>query len=257
MLDTIDLTKTLTKEKYDEALPVLQARIHELHWKCFEKRIPAMILFEGWDAAGKGSAIKRLVQTLDPRGYNVVPIAAPAGEERRHHYLWRFWRHVPKAGHVTIFDRTWYGRVLVERIEGFCSEDDWKRAYREINEFERHLANFGMVICKFWLHISKEEQLRRFKDRAKDPYRTYKITEEDWRNREKWGAYARGVEEMLERTSTTPAPWTVVEANEKRYARIKVLRTVVAALEKAVERGPNVAKILRRTEKRLGKLAQG
>ena len=256
MLDTIDLTKTVTRKKYDEELPALQVRMHELAWNCFEKRLPVVLCFEGWDAAGKGGAIKRITQTLDPRGYTVIPIAAPQGEERRQHYLWRFWRHMPKAGHITIFDRTWYGRVMVERIEGFCREEDWKRAYREINEFERSLTNFGTVVCKFWLHISKEEQLKRFKERAKDVFRTYKLTDEDWRNREKWDPYQAAVDELLERTSTTYAPWTVVEANDKYFARLKVLRTVVNSVEEALQQR-NVAKDLRRTEKRLAKLAKG
>jgi polyphosphate kinase 2 (PPK2 family) len=256
MLDKIDLSKSLTRAKYDEELPALQVRMHELHWQCFERRVPVILGFEGWDAAGKGGAIKRITQTLDPRGYTVIPIAAPQGEEKRQHYLWRFWRHVPKAGHITLFDRTWYGRVMVERVEGFCREEDWKRAYREINEFERSLTNFGTVVCKFWLHISREEQLTRFKERAKDVFRTYKLTDDDWRNRDKWQPYAKAIDEMLERTSTTYAPWTVVEANDKYYARIKVLRSVVEAIEKALEER-NVAKELRQREKRLSKLAKG
>ena len=151
MLESISLAKALTRAKYDEELPGLQVRMHELHWQCFEKRVPVILGFEGWDAAGKGGAIKRVTQTLDPRGYTVIPVAAPQGEEKRQHYLWRFWKHVPKAGHITLFDRTWYGRVMVERVEGFCREEDWKRAFREINEFERSMTNFGTVICKFWL----------------------------------------------------------------------------------------------------------
>jgi polyphosphate kinase 2 (PPK2 family) len=256
VLKTIDLSKTLSRKRYDEELPGLQVRMRELHWECFQKRIPAILLFEGWDASGKGGAIKRLTQFLDPRGYSVIPIAAPAGDERRHHYLWRFYRHLPKAGHLTVFDRSWYGRVMVERVEGFCAEDAWRRAYREINEFEQHLTNFGAVLCKFWLHISPDEQLARFNQRAQDPYRAYKLTDEDWRNREKWDPYEGAVDELLERTSTSFAPWTVVEANDKLHARVKVLRTVVDALE-AATRGPGVLKALCKAEKRLAKLAKG
>jgi polyphosphate kinase 2 (PPK2 family) len=253
MLDTVDLKLSLPRKKYDAEIPVLQMRLRELHWACFQKRIPAVIVFEGWDAAGKGGTIKRITQILDPRGYEVISIAAPRGEDQQHPFLWRFWRHLPKAGHFTIFDRSWYGRVMVERVEGFCTEDEWRRAYREINEFERHLTNFGTVLFKFWLHISRDEQLRRFRRREKDPYRSYKLTAEDWRNREKWGQYRDAVDEMLERTSTTYAPWSVVESNDKLYGRAKVLRTVVGVLEKALD-GPGLAKRLRKREKRVARL---
>ena len=256
MLKTVNLEKALTRKKYESELPALQVRLRELHWECFEKRVPAVFLFEGWDAAGKGGAIKRLTQIMDPRGYNVIPIAAPTGEERRYHYLWRFNRQLPKAGHFTVFDRTWYGRVLVERVEGYCPEESWKRAYREINEFEQQLTSFGMVLCKFWLHISKEEQLKRFTERGKDPYRSYKLTDDDWRNREKWPLYEAAVDELLERTSTKTAPWTVVEANDKLWARVKVLRTCVDALEVAVA-GKGLAKKLGKKEKKLARLAAG
>lgn len=256
MLDTIDLSRKLSVRQYEKELPKLQVRLRELHWKSFQKRVPVVLGFEGWDAAGKGGVIKRLTQTLDPRGYSVIPIAAPVGDEKQHHYLWRFNRHLPKAGHLTLFDRTWYGRVLVERVEGFCPPEAWKRAYREINEFERHLTQFGTVICKFWLHISKEEQLARFKARGHDPYRSYKLTDDDWRNREKWDQYRAAVDEMLERTSTTYAPWTVIEANNKLHARIKVLTTVQSAMEEGL-RGPGPIKQLRKAEKRLSKLSEG
>jgi polyphosphate kinase 2 (PPK2 family) len=256
MLETINLNRRLTRAQYDEELPRLQVRLRELHWECFERRIPAMFVFEGWDAAGKGGAIKRLTQILDPRGYHVVAIAAPTSEERRYHYLWRFWKHLPKAGHFTVFDRSWYGRVMVERVEGFCSEEAWRRAYREINEFEQQFTNYGGVVCKFFLHISKAEQLRRFEQRADDPFRSYKLTDEDWRNREKWGHYQAAVDEMLERTSTTWAPWTVVEATDKLYARVKVLKTAVEALDAAVK-GKNLAKRLKKTQARLERLAEG
>jgi polyphosphate kinase 2 (PPK2 family) len=188
-------------------------------------------VFEGWDAAGKGGAIKRLTEILDPRGFTVSSYAAPKGEEKTHHYLWRFWRNLPRAGHVAIWDRSHYGRVLVERVEGFCNDDEWRRAFREITEFESHQHSFGMVICKFWLHITKSEQLRRFKGREIDPFRSYKLTDEDWRNRAKWGEYQEAVEDMLLHTSIPGAPWTAVEANNKYWARVKVLRTVVNAIE--------------------------
>ena len=232
MLETIDLTKKLSEKAYAKRVAQQQLRLRELHFRMYEERIPALALFEGWDAAGKGGAIKRITETLEPRGYTVSSFAAPRGEEKTHHYMWRFWRALPRAGHLGIFDRSYYGRLLVERVEGFCSEDEWKRAFREINEFEAHQASLGMVIRKFWLHISKEEQLRRFKGRERDPFRSYKLTPEDWRNRARWGPYAEAVEELLARTSTPYAPWTVVEADDKLYARVKVLKTLVDAIEK-------------------------
>jgi polyphosphate kinase 2 (PPK2 family) len=169
---------------------------------------------------------------MDPRGYEVIPIAAPNDIEKAHHYLWRFWQEFPKAGHIAIFDRSWYGRVLVERVEGFCSEQEWRRAYREINEMEEHMVNFGAVLVKFWLHIDQEEQLRRFEARQQTSHKQWKITDEDWRNREKWDSYKEAVDEMLFRTSTMYAPWTIVEANSKYYARLKALKTVIDAVEK-------------------------
>lgn len=227
----VDITKTLSKEEYAEQLEDLQDRLVEYEYRMYEKRLPAIVTYEGWDAAGKGGNIKRLTERLDPRGYSVIPIAAPKGDEATHHYLWRFWRHLPKAGHLTIFDRTWYGRVMVERIEGFCAEEDWRRAYDEINEFERQLSNFGTVIVKFWIHISPEEQLRRFKERESIEYKKWKLTEEDWRNREKWPQYDKAVSEMIEKTSTSHAPWTIIEGNCKYWARIKALETLCNALE--------------------------
>jgi len=196
-------------------------------------KIPVVIVYEGWDAAGKGGTIKRLTRALDPRGYEVVPVGPPTTEEKAHHYLWRFWRRIPKTGHITIFDRSWYGRVLVERVEGYCSQEEWERAYREINEFERQLADFGTVIIKFWLHIDSDEQLRRFERRQSDPQKQWKITEEDWRNRAKRKHYELAVIDMLQRTSTLYAPWTILEANCKLFARIKSLRVVVERLEAA------------------------
>ena len=329
VLSGVDLTKTLTREEYKERLDKLQKKLEVLHGELYRLRIPVVIGFEGWDAAGKGGAIRRLTSHLDPRGYKVNPTAAPNDVEKVHHYLWRFWREMPKAGHIAIFDRTWYGRVMVERIEGFCSEADWKRAYQEINEMEEHMANFGAVIVKFWIHIDKDEQERRFKERMEDPAKQWKITDEDWRNREKWDempkaghiaifdrtwygrvmveriegfcseadwkrayqeinemeehmanfgavivkfwihidkdeqerrfkermedpakqwkitdedwrnrekwdAYEQAVNEMLVRTSTTYAPWTIIEGNSKYFARVKVLETVVEAMEEKI-----------------------
>ncbi len=234
MLEAIDLRRRLGEKAYWRRMGELQVRLRELHFRMYEKKVPALALFEGWDAAGKGGAIKRVTETLEPRGFTVSSFAAPRGEERTHHYLWRFWRALPRAGHLGIFDRSYYGRVLVERVEGFCSEDEWHRAFREINEFEAQQASFGMVVVKFWLHLSKEEQLRRFKDRERDPFRSYKLTAEDWRNRARWNDYLGAVEEMLARTSTRPAPWTVVEADDKLYARVKVVKTIVEALEKVL-----------------------
>lgn len=231
VLDTVDLNKTMTKEAYKKKLRELQGRMEKLHSKMYHQRIPVVLAFEGWDAGGKGGAIRRLTETLDPRGYEVIPTAAPNDIEKAHHYLWRFWNNMPKAGHIAIFDRTWYGRVMVERIEGFCTEEEWKRAYKEINQMEANLTNFGAIVIKFWLHIDKDEQERRFNERMNTPEKQWKITDEDWRNREKWDKYVEAVDEMIVRTSTTNAPWVIVEGNSKYYARIKVLETVVKALE--------------------------
>ena len=234
MLEAVDLGKKLSEKQYWKRIARQQLRLRQLQFKIYEEQVPVLALFEGWDAAGKGGAIKRISETLEPRGYTVSSFSAPRGEEKTHHYLWRFWRVLPRAGHLGIFDRSYYGRVLVERVEGLLSEDEWRRAYREINEFEAHQAGFGMVIVKFWLHTSKDEQLRRFKDRERDPFRSYKLTSEDWRNRAKWDAYSEAVEEMLARTSTPYAPWTIVEANDKYHARVKVVKTLADAIEKAL-----------------------
>lgn len=234
VLDRVDLQVRLERAEYEKQLDQLQERLFELEHRLYIQRVPAVIVFEGWDAAGKGGAIRRLAAGLDPRGYEVISIAAPTPDELAHHYLWRFWRCVPKAGHIAIFDRSWYGRVLVERVEGFCTEDQWRGAYQEINEFERQLADFGTAIVKFWLHIDPDEQLRRFEARQRD--KQWKIGEEDWRNRQKWKQYELAVTEMLERTSTTYAPWTIVEANDKLFARIKVLRTVADTLDARLQR---------------------
>jgi len=234
MLEHVDVSKKLSEKQYWKRIARQQVRLRQLQFKIYEKRVPVLALFEGWDAAGKGGAIKRISETLEPRGYTVSSFSAPRGEEKTHHYLWRFWRVLPRAGHLGIFDRTYYGRVLVERVEGLLSEDEWRRAYREINEFEAHQASFGMVLVKFWMHIGKDEQLRRFKDRERDPFRSYKLTGEDWRNRAKWDAYSDAIEEMLARTSTPYAPWTIVEANDKYHARVKVVKTLADAIEKAL-----------------------
>jgi polyphosphate:AMP phosphotransferase len=242
VLDKVDLTRSLKRKEYEEQLSEYQVRLRQQEFRCFEERRPVSIGYEGWDAAGKGGNIRRVTEALDPRGYSVIPIAAPKGDEATHHYLWRFWRQIPKAGHLAIFDRTWYGRVLVERVEGFCSEAEWRRAYQEINEFELSLTNAGMILVKFWLHISKDEQLRRFKEREKIPYKQYKITEEDWRNRGKWDAYRQAVVDMLQNTSTSYAPWTIVEANDKLWARIRALRTIVEAIEAGLDGKKNTTK---------------
>lgn len=234
VLDEVDLAKTLPEKAFERELPDLQARLRQLQHHCYEKRIPVVIACEGWDAAGKGGAIKRLIGALDPRGYTVIPIAAPKGDEATHHYLWRFWTRIPRAGDFAIFDRTWYGRVLVERVEGFAEEAAWRRAYQEIKEFELSLANFGTVLVKFWFHISPETQLQRFKEREAEDYKRYKITEEDWRNRDKWDLYRAAVSDAITGTSTSYAPWTIVEANDKNWARIKAMKTIAEAIEKAV-----------------------
>lgn len=235
-LSKVDLSLKYDKPEYEKKLKKLQKRIDELHGEIYRKRIPVVLAFEGWDAGGKGGAIKRLTAKMDPRGFVVNPTASPNDIEKAHHYLWRFWKNMPKDGHVAIFDRTWYGRVMVERIEGFCTEAEWKRAYKEINQMERDLYDAGAVILKFWMQIDKDEQERRFKERQQNPEKQWKITEEDWRNREKWDQYEEAVNEMLIRTSTEYAPWIIVEGNNKYYARIKVLETVAKALEHALKK---------------------
>lgn len=223
--------KVLEEKEYREELKACQKRLRELHNKLYHKKIPVVIAYEGWDAAGKGGNIKRIAAALDPRGYEVHPIASPEPHEKARHYLWRFWNQLPKAGHIAIFDRTWYGRVMVERLEGFCSENDWQRAYNEINEFEKELDDWGAVIIKFWVQIDKDTQLERFTLRQNTPEKQWKITDEDWRNREKWDLYEEAVNEMLQKTNTEYAPWYVLESNDKKYARIKALKTVIAAIE--------------------------
>ncbi|BBF42848.1 hypothetical protein lbkm_1533 [Lachnospiraceae bacterium KM106-2] len=235
VLQGVDLSVSLTKKEYKDKLKVLQRKLACLQNLMVMNRIPVILAFEGWDAAGKGGNIKRLTEKLDPRNYEVIPISAPNDIEKAHHYLWRFWRTIPKAGNLAIYDRTWYGRVLVERIEGFCTKQEYERAYSEINRMERQFTNAGYIVLKFWLHIDKNEQEARFKDRQENPEKQWKITDEDWRNREKWDEYEKAVDEMIIRTSTVNAPWIVVEANSKYYARIKVLETVVDALTKYMQ----------------------
>jgi polyphosphate kinase 2 (PPK2 family) len=240
MLETIDLSKRLTREEYVPNLIRYQLQLRELAYQLYVQKRTLIVVYEGWDAGGKGGNIKRVTERLDPRGYEVFSIAAPKGEDATHHYLWRFWGRLrpPDEKQILIFDRSWYGRAMVERIEGFCTEEEWKRAYREINEFERQLADFGMIVTKFWIHISLEEQLRRFQERERTAYKQWKLTDEDWRNREKWDAYEEAVNDMLLRTSTATAPWTIVEGNDKWYARVKTLRTLVDVLSKELRYQP-------------------
>ena len=240
MLETVDLSQSLTKEEYVESLIPYQLQLRELAYQLYAQKRTLVIVYEGWDAAGKGGNIKRVTERLDPRGYEVLPIAAPTGEGKTHHYLWRFWQRLkpPDEKQILIFDRSWYGRVLVERVEGFCTEEEWKRAYREINQFERQLVDFGMILVKFWLHISPEEQMRRFQERQETDYKRWKITGEDWRNREKWDQYTVALEDMLLKTSTYTAPWTVVEGNCKWFGRAKTLRTLVGVLSKELDYQP-------------------
>ena len=229
-LSEVDLSVSVSDEAYKQELKDLQEELADLHNKIYQKKIPVVIAYEGWDAAGKGGNIKRLTAALDPRGFEVHPIASPEPREKNRHYLWRFWTRLPKDGHIAIFDRTWYGRVMVERLEGFCSENDWQRAYNEINEFEKELDDWGAVILKFWVHIDKDTQLARFNDRQATPEKQWKITEEDWRNREKWDLYESAIDEMIQKTSTEYAPWHILESNDKHYARLKALRTVIEAI---------------------------
>ncbi len=234
ILAKVDLNLSLDREAYKKQLKKLQNKIEILHSEVYRRKIPVVLCFEGWDAGGKGGAIKRLTEKMDPRGFVVNPTASPNDIEKAHHYLWRFWCAMPKKGHVAIFDRTWYGRVMVERIEGFCTKQEWQRAYKEINDMEKDLSDAGAVVLKFWMQIDKAEQERRFTARQENPEKQWKITEEDWRNREKWDQYEEAVNEMLIRTSTENAPWIVVEGNDKYYARIKVLETVISSIEQRI-----------------------
>jgi len=238
MLETLDLNRKLDRKNYVREIARRQIQLRELGYQVYLQKRPVVILFEGWDAAGKGGAIQRVTEKLDPRGYTVYPISAPQGDDKARHYLYRFWRRLPECGRIAIFDRSWYGRVMVERVEGFAAEDAWKRGYAEINSFERQLVDFGTIVAKFWIHISREEQLKRFEERQASGYKSWKLTDEDWRNREKWGAYEDAVEEMLLKTSTRTAPWTLVEGNDKYWARTRVLGRLVEVLSKALDYKP-------------------
>ncbi|MDP2368089.1 polyphosphate:AMP phosphotransferase [Rhodoferax sp.] len=248
VLSELDLKLTLADKPYKSQLAKWQGRLSELARDPRFKGRSLVCAFEGADAAGKGGAIRRIGAALDARQYQVIPVAAPTEEERAQPYLWRFWRHLPRQGHIVIFDRTWYGRVLVERVEGFCAENDWLRAYTEINDFEHELADAGVIVVKFWLQISQEEQLKRFKEREKVEFKRFKITQEDWRNREKWAAYQQAICDMVERTSTGNAPWNVVEANDKNHARVKILRTLCDRLQVELD-GKSMAQAKRGTNK--------
>jgi AMP-polyphosphate phosphotransferase len=232
ILDALDMTRVLSKNAFKSQILKQQGRLNLLQRKAADEGLSVILMFEGWDAAGKGGAIRRVTSALDPRAYQVVPIAAPTDEERARHYLWRFWRHLSRAGRVTIFDRSWYGRVLVERVDGFATEAEWSRAYAEIEEFEEELTEYGTVLVKYWLHITKDEQERRFRDRAKSPYKSWKLTDEDWRNRDKWDAYELAVNDMVARTSTQHAPWHLIAANDKNHARVEVLRVACGAIQR-------------------------
>lgn len=230
MLESLDLSLSLPRTEYVTELARRQLQLRELGFQVYHQKRPVVLVFEGWDAAGKGGAIKRITEKMDPRGYVVYPISAPQGEEKSRHYLYRFWTRVPEQGQLAIFDRSWYGRVLVERVEGFAKSHEWKRAYKEINSFERQLQDFGAIVVKFWIHISREEQLKRFEERRTTHYKSWKLTDEDWRNREKWPLYEEAVEEMLLKTSTKTAPWNLVEGNDKYWARVKTLGKLVDVL---------------------------
>ena len=235
LLDQLDLSLSLPADQYKKDIKTLQMEINELAWNAHNKKRSTVLMFEGIDAGGKGGAIRRISSAVDARLYRAIPVAAPTDEEKAHHYLWRFWRHIPRAGYITIYDRSWYGRVLVERVEGFASDAEWRRAYSEINRFEEQLVDSGIILIKFWIHISEDEQLRRFEAREAVPYKRYKITEDDWRNRAQWPQYKDAVNEMVVRTSTKHAAWTLVEGNDKPYARVKVLRTICETLSNALK----------------------
>ncbi|NJL26979.1 MAG: polyphosphate:AMP phosphotransferase [Thermoanaerobaculia bacterium] len=235
ILDTVDLGCSIPdKSEYERRLERAQTEAHRLGFEARRKGVSTMLVFEGWDAAGKGGIIRRLTWALDATGYRVIQISAPSEEERAHHYLWRFWNKVPPAGRMSIFDRSWYGRVLVERVEGYARDEEWMRAYAEINDFEEQLTSHGIVLLKFWLHIDADEQLRRFEAREATPFKKFKITAEDYRNRARWKDYELAANEMIERTSTEYAPWTLIAANDKRWARVAVLEAFAAALARAI-----------------------
>jgi polyphosphate kinase 2 (PPK2 family) len=230
------MSRRLTKSRFRAELEKQQGRLNGFQRKARSDRVSTVVVFEGWDAAGKGGAIRRVTAALDARDYQVIPVAAPTDEERSRHYLWRFWRHLSRAGRFTVFDRSWYGRVLVERVERFATEAEYRRAYTEIVHFEEQLVEHGILVAKFWIHITKDEQLRRFRERRREPFKRWKITDEDWRNRARWSDYDAAVNEMVARTSTQIAPWTLVEGNDKNFARIRILKTLAELLERRLSR---------------------
>ncbi len=230
VLQSLNLNLTLSETEYESRLDAAQKQLAVIQNEMYRNRRTAVIVFEGWDAAGKGGAIRRVIRSMDPRGYEVIPVAAPTESEKTRHYLWRFWRDIPKAGHITIFDRSWYGRVLVERVEQFASDEAWLRSYREINEFESELTDRGIQVIKFFIHIDSEEQLRRFEERRNNPDKEWKITDEDWRNREKWPLYEKAIEDMIGYTSSHRAPWYVIEGNCKYHARVRIAETLIQSL---------------------------
>jgi polyphosphate kinase 2 (PPK2 family) len=232
MLNSIDLSKKLDRATYKKKLIDHQLRLRALAHELYVQKRSLVVVVEGWDAAGKGGAIRRVTEKIDPRGYQVYAIAAPAGDDKTHHYLWRFWRRLrpPEDKQIVVFDRSWYGRVLVERVEGFATPEEWKRAYREINEFERQLTDKGIMLAKLWFHVSPEEQLTRFEARQGTPHKAWKLTEEDWRNREKWDQYAEAVDDMVLKTSTRTAPWSIIEGNDKLWARIRTQEVLIDAI---------------------------
>lgn len=236
VFDAVDLSKTCERGAYKRELSLLQAELSDLTYRAYRKGISSTLVFEGWDAAGKGGAIRRLTAGIDARITRVIPISAPTDEELAHHYLWRFWRHIPMAGFVTVYDRSWYGRVLVERVENLTPPSDWRRAYAELNDFEEQLQEHNNILVKYWLHISPEEQLRRFREREETPWKEYKITAEDWRNREKLPAYLNAADEMFSRTSTETAPWNIIPAEDKKYARLEIIRIYRDALKRALKK---------------------
>lgn len=251
-LHTVNLGHELDRAEYESQRDELQVRLRELAYRLYRESRSLVVVYEGWDAAGKGGNIRRVTEKIDPRGYQVYSIAAPHGEDKTHHYLWRFWRRLksPEDKQIVIFDRSWYGRVLVERVEGFATEEEWKRAFREINEFERQLVDSGAFLVKFFIHLSREEQRRRFDARALTPHKRWKLTDEDWRNREKWELYEEATEEMLVKTSTIRAPWTILEGDDKYWARVKALRTIVETLDAKLGPAPTTSATSKKKKKK-------
>ena len=236
ILDTINLNSSITNKDYSKQLKKLKSRLYDLVWEAKFQNRSSIVVFEGWDASGKGGNIRRMTACMDARLYKTISVSSPSDEEKAHHYLWRFWRHIPRPGYVTIYDRSWYGRVLVERVEGLASEDEWSRAYHEINGFEEQLFEHGIILSKFWIHISKDEQIHRFREREETPWKAHKISDEDWRNREKWDLYEHAINDMVAHTSTDYAPWILIPGNDKKYARVEVLKAVCKRLEEGLDK---------------------